>query len=110
MPSYNSLVTAAKLFVPLQDNAASTAVATYSEGAPAADATLVGGKNTADLFGASDGPNDYLPGAMTFDGVADYINIPNDTLNGLAAFDINYATAQRQDTERVAVRVQDYQT
>lgn len=62
---------ALKLFAPLADDAASTAVDDVSSNAN--DGTLVGGDNTADI--STTGPNSYLTKALAFDGSNDYVNL-----------------------------------
>lgn len=79
-PSYNEIVAAAVLDMPLQDDAASTVVVNNA----GTDGTLVGGDNTADL--STTGPTTWLPKALDFDGAADYVNI--------AAAAISYAAGE----------------
>lgn len=59
-----------KLWLPLQDNAASTAVDDVSSNNK--NGTLAGGNNTSDI--ATTGPNNYAASALDFDGSADYVN------------------------------------
>ena len=59
-----------KLWLPLQDNAASTAVDDVSSNNK--NGTLAGGNNTSDI--ATTGPNSYAASALDFDGSADYVN------------------------------------
>ena len=66
---YNTLIQTAVAHWPLQDDAANT---TVEDAGGSYDGTLQGGSNTADL--STTGPTTWLPKALAFDGVDDFLD------------------------------------
>lgn len=81
-----------KLLLGMQDDAASTVV--VNDVGP--DATLEGGKTTADV--STTGPTDHLPKALAFDGVADFINADSQSDDATVSDDLTVAMWAKFDT------------